>query len=62
MGGNAFDDTQRLSEEEYERIVNLVLAILGRKGYLAAAPPEIQDKAEIALGNFFKKHTPFYSI
>ena len=47
MGGDAFPDTRRLSEEEYERMCDLISGFLGTRGLQFSIPVEVADKAEI---------------
>jgi hypothetical protein len=47
MGGNAFPDTERLSETEYQRIASQVLELLKKRNLDCGAPVEIADKAEL---------------
>jgi len=47
MGGNAFPDTERLSETEYQRIVSQVLEWLKKRNLDCSAPVEIADKAQL---------------
>ena len=51
MGGNAFTNTQRLSEEAYNAICRKIGEVLQCLEVNYRIPPEITDKAEIALGN-----------
>lgn len=50
MGGNAFDNTQRLSEEAYNSLCKRIAAILEDLRVKSTIPPEIKDKAELVLG------------
>jgi len=58
MGGNAFANTRRLSQEEYEELVEKLLSLLQHLDCFALAPPEVADKAKITLGktNYFLIH------
>lgn len=47
MGGDAFPNTGRLSEEEYERVCGLISGFLRSRGIQFAIPVEVSDKAEI---------------
>merc|ERR1712061_53600 len=47
MGGDAFPDTRWLSEEEYERMCDLISGFLGTRGLQFSIPVEVADKAEI---------------
>ena len=47
MGGDAFPNTERLSEEEYERLCDLISGFLRSRGVQFAIPVEVADKAEI---------------
>ncbi len=61
MGGNAFDDTRRLSEEAYADLCAKIAQALEALGQANDAtktvldwrfPPEIADKAMIVKGNY----------
>jgi len=47
MGGDAFPNTGRLSEEKYERVCDLIAGFLKSRGIQFAIPVEVVDKAEI---------------
>merc|ERR1711874_11607 len=47
MGGDAFPDTQRLSEEDYTRVSQALIRILDTTGVCFGFPVEVADKAEI---------------
>ena len=47
MGGDAFPDTSRLTEAEYQRLVQEVLQVLRSRGLQAGVPVEVLDKAEL---------------
>lgn len=47
MGGDAFPNTGRLSEEEYERLCDLISGFLRSRAIQFAIPVEVADKAEI---------------
>ena len=49
MGGDAFPSTQRLSEAEYQRVVERILVVVEDRGVRARPPVEVADKAELCL-------------
>ena len=44
MGGDAFPNTERLSEEEYERMCDLIAGFLRSRDIQFAIPVEVADK------------------
>jgi hypothetical protein len=49
MGGNSFDHTERLSEEEYQSLCFKLGLIFERLNVQYRFPPEIKDKAKLVL-------------
>ena len=49
MGGNAFDNTQRLTEAQYRDLCAKIAEILREIGVTFSFPPEIADKADLVL-------------
>ena len=49
MGGNAFQNCQRLSEEAYAELCKKIQETLERLGLECRFPPEIADKKKLVL-------------
>ena len=62
MGGNAFENTARLTEEQYEALCRKIAEALDAMNLRYKFPPEVKDKAQLLLGTYITVDQGFQTL